>query len=122
MLDGLADVILDPELGAQDYEYERVTEADILHGRAVFQAERRSFRGNIQPASGRERQEMPEGDFEKETIVIFTTEPLTAGDAEARADRVFYHGSPYRVRLAEPWRFHAGFTRALAVLETRHAE
>ncbi len=123
MLNGLVGVILDPELGGGVYEYGRITETVDEHGRAASSEELGTFKGNIQPAPGKERELLPEGDRVKVSILIFADCNLVAGDLNnneeqnTKADRVYYHGSVYRVRLAEPWREQAGFTKALAVLE-----
>lgn len=117
MLNGLTDVILDPELGGGTFKGSRITESFDDYGRAQFAAEPFEFSGNIQPAPGRERELLPEGDREKETLLVFTPAALSAGQGQNRADRLYYQGNVYRVALAEAWREHAAFTKALAVLE-----
>lgn len=117
MLEGLLDVIIDPELGGGVYRYGRIIETVNDYGRAAFSERPGTFSGNVQPAPGRERELLPEGDRERASILIFADENLSAGEDESRADRVYYQGDVYRVRLSEPWREHAAFTKAVAVLE-----
>jgi hypothetical protein len=120
MLDDLVDVILDPDMGGGVYAAERVDEIVDDGGYSSQSVSFFELRGNIQPLSGRERELLPEGGLERESIVIFTPQELCSGSATRRADRVFYRGAAYRVRLVEHWREHAGFTRAVAELEERH--
>lgn len=115
----LLDVILDAAMGAVDYTFERITESVDDYGRAVTQAETLPGRGNFQPAPGEEIERLPEGDRGKEAFMVFTPAALVAGsdDTQIKADRVNYNGKRYRVSLAEPWREHAGFTKAIIVYE-----
>lgn len=115
-LDLLA-MITDPDMGGCSFVYGRVTETVNAKGRAEFTEERHEAEGNIQPAPGKEREVLEEADRLKATIIIYTPTPLTAGEGTEKADRVYHADSVYRVVLAEPWQHHAGFTKALAVLE-----
>lgn len=113
----LIDLVMDPDLGGCIFEYGRITESVNDKGRSVQAEERRRAEGNIQPAPGKERELLEEGDRLKAAIMIFTPAPLTAGEDKTKADRVYHEGGVYRVSLAEPWQSHAGFTKAIAVLE-----
>ncbi|MCL1939539.1 MAG: hypothetical protein FWG04_02625 [Desulfovibrionaceae bacterium] len=112
-MDDLLDIITDPDLGGCAFEYSRITESVNEKGRAVQAEQIFPAQGNIQPAPGKEREVLEDADRLKATILIFTPAPLTAGD------RVYHEGGVYRAALAEPWRQHAGFTKAIAVLESQ---
>jgi hypothetical protein len=120
--DNLLKVISDPEMGGGEYEYERILAGADEHGRGSYTSVRRVFNGNVQPAPGRERELLPEGDQDRAAILVYTPEALSAGDGQSRADRIYHAGAVYRVRLVEPWREHAGFTKAIAVLEKEPAD
>jgi hypothetical protein len=113
----LLDIITDPDLGGCEFSYGRVTETVDAKGRAAHTETIHSAQGNIQPAPGRERELLPDEDSLKSSILIFTPADLTAGVGDIKADRIFYRNGIYRVVLAELWREHAGFTKALAVLD-----
>lgn len=113
----LLEMITDPDLGGCAFAYGRVTETVNADGRAEFSEERHEAQGNIQPAPGREREVLEEADRLKAAVIIYTPAPLTAGEGRIKADRVYHEGCVYRVTLAEPWQQHAGFTKALAVME-----
>ena len=114
----LLEVLLDPDLGGGVYEYERITETVNGFGHPEHAVVRLSFSGNIQPAPGKERELLEEEDRLKAAVQVFSPEQLTAVDgASVKADRIFYRGDAYRVVLAEPWMEHAGYVKALAVLE-----
>ncbi len=115
--EAFAALLADPDMGGCAFTYGRLVESVDAKGRARLEEEIFSARGNIQPAPGRERELLPEEDRVRDCILIFTTAPLGAGGgASVKADRVYYAGGAYRVRRAEPWREHGGFTKALAVL------
>lgn len=118
----LIDIILDAAMGAIDYQYDRITEEVDDYGRAVNHTETFTGRGNFQPAPGEEMDRLPEGDQGREAFMVFTPAALVAGPGipsatQTKADRVHYNGKRYRVSLAEPWREHAGFTKAIIVYE-----
>lgn len=113
----LLDAIMDPDMGCCDFQYGRITETVNAHGRAEQKEKLCPAVGNIQPAPGKEREVLEESDRQKAAILIFTPAPLTAGEDKEKADRVYHDGGVYRVSLAEPWQQHAGFTKAIAVLE-----
>jgi hypothetical protein len=114
----LLEIITDPDLGGCCFSYGRVTETVDEQGRASYAQEMLSAWGNIQPAPGKERVTLEDSERLQAAILIFTPADLTAGGGAARrADRIYYSDNVYRVALAEPWREHAGFTKAVAVLE-----
>jgi hypothetical protein len=113
----LLDIITDPEMGGCSFQYGRITETVNDKGRAEFAEQKFPAEGNIQPAPGKEREVLEDADRMKASILIFTPAPLTVGEEKEKADRVYHEGSVYRVALAEPWQQHAGFTKAIAVLE-----
>lgn len=110
-------VITDPDMGYIAFTYGRVTETVNSKGRSEVSEALHDAEGNIQPAPGKEREILEEGDRHKAAILIFTPAPLTAGENETKADRVYHEGGVYRVVLAEPWQHYFGFTKAVAVLE-----
>ena len=118
----LAELVTDPELGGTTFEYGRIVETVNDKGRAEFIETRLPGVGNIQPAPGKERELLPEADRGKAAVLVFTAVPLRAGGPDnQKADRIYYQGIAYRVSLAEPWREHGGFTKAIAVQEAEGA-
>lgn len=115
----LREMITDPDMGGCSFTYGRITETVNAKGRGEFSEERHEATGNIQPAPGKEREVLEEADRLKAVILIFTPASLIVGEGNEKADRVYHEGSVYRVTLAEPWQHHAGFTKALAVLEAQ---
>ena len=115
----LLEMITDPDLGGASFLYARAVETVNSKGRSEKTMELLPAEGNIQPAPGKERELLEEGERQKAAILIFTPENLTAGEDTVKADRVYHDGGVYRVSLAEPWQHHAGFTRAVAVYERK---
>ena len=114
---GLIAAIVDPDLGGELISFSRVSETVNDKGRARHSEVFDTALANVQPAPGKEREMLPEGDRDKAAIQIFCEKELVAGAAGRSADRVFYRNGVYRVALAEPWLEHGGFTKAVAVLE-----
>lgn len=117
----LLELITDPDLGGCRFHYWRSVETVNTKGRSEKTGTLLSAEGNIQPAPGKERELLEEGERQKATILIFTPAALTAGEDTTKADRVHHDGGIYRVSLAEPWQQHAGFTKAVAVYERKAA-
>lgn len=94
----------------------RRTESVNDNGRAERAEERLPMTGNVQPAGPRELERLPEGERDRETLVIYTRAPLRVGDegTGTAADIVVYGGARYTVSAVEPW---PGYTRALAQRE-----
>lgn len=67
--------------------------------------------------TGRELERLPEADRSRETIRLYTTERLYAGDDGNTPDRVVYDGRTYRVSVSEPYGPHGAVYMAMAVLE-----
>ncbi len=111
-------LMADPDLGGGEFHYVRLRESISDKGRAEYTEEPHQAWGCIQPAPGRERELLPEGDREKDAIVIHTAAPLTAGGKGEKADRVHHDGAVYRVCLVDNRQRPFGFTKATAVLET----
>lgn len=114
----LLDILTDPDLGGTDFTYDRVAATVNDKGRTVQTMTTLQASGNIQPAPGKERELLPEGDRTKEALLIFTVAELSAGSETTAPDLVTYRGRKYRVAMVEPWREHGGFTKAVAVLES----
>jgi len=57
-----------------------------------------SVSGNVQPLSGRELQQLPEGDRERQPLKIYTAFALANGDVVTRGD-----GIEYEVQAVEDW-------------------
>lgn len=110
-------LITDPDLGGTSFVYWRAVERVTDKGRAEKSPELHTAVGNIQPAPGKERELLEEGERQKAAILVFTPAALTAGEDKTKADRLAYDGGLYRVSLAETWQGHAGFTKAVAVYE-----
>lgn len=116
-MNDLLAIVTDPDLGAVTFEYLRIAEKVDSKGRAVFSEEKFSAVGNIQPTPGKERELLPEGERDKESIVIFTPAPLRADSSDGKkADLVLFTKSRYRVLLVENWGYLCAYTKATAVL------
>lgn len=118
----LLEMITDPELGGKEFCFMRSVESVNDKGRSSKTCEVFTALGNIQPAPGKERELLEEGERQKAAILIFTPAQLTAGEDKTKADRVYHDAGVYRVSLAEPWREHTGFTKAVAVYERKEGE
>lgn len=118
----LLEMITDPDLGGTSFIYGRAIEVVNSKGRSEKTEELHPAEGNIQPAPGKERELLEEGERQKAAILIFTPEKLTSGEDKTKADRVYHDCGVYRVSLAEPWQQHAGFTKAVAVYERKWEE
>lgn len=113
----LTDLLTDPDLGAQEFAWGRITEAVNNLGRAEHTEVQAQAEGIVQPAPGRECERLPEGDRAKSVIVVYTQAELCAGQGERKPDRIYWRGGAYRVALAEPWWEAGGYIKVLAVLE-----
>lgn len=98
----------------------RITEAVNDHGRAEYAEASMPMTGVVQPATARELDRLPEGERDKETLTIYTRQPLHVGNLPegTAADCVLYNGARYTVSAVETW---PGYTRALAQRELDHA-
>lgn len=98
----------------------RRTETVNDRGRAEFIEEHAAMIGVVQPATARELERLPEGERDKETLTIYTRQPLRVGSvADGTAtDRVLYGGTTYFVAAVETW---PGYTRALVQREADRA-
>lgn len=112
------ELITDPDLGGTSFEYGRLKEHLTDKGRAELIETRHPAQGNIQPAPGKERELLPEGDRAKASIIIYTPAALLAGQEATKADRIYYGGETYRVALVEAWQQAGNFTKAIAVKES----
>lgn len=115
----LIDLVSDPDLGGTTFWFWRSRETVSNKGRSEKTGRLHKAEGNIQPAPGKERELLEEGERQKAAIIIYTPASLTAGEDKTKADRVYHNGGVYRVSLAEPWQHHAGFTKAIAVYERK---
>lgn len=115
----LRELLTDPDLGGTHFVYWRAVESVTSKGRAEKSLEPHSADGNIQPAPGKERELLEEGERQKAAILVFTPAALTAGEDKTKADRIVHDGGVYRVSLSESWQGHAGFTKAVAVYERK---
>jgi hypothetical protein len=115
----LVEVITDPDMGYTSFLFWRSEEIVNSKGRSEKTGQFYAAVGNIQPAPGKERELLEEGERQKAAILIFTPSALTAGEDKTKADRVYHDNGVYRVSLAEPWQHHAGFTKAIAVYERK---
>lgn len=70
---------------------------------------------NIQPASGRDLQRLPEGMRQSETIVIFCETELHVVKSGRLPDLIAYNGKSYEVSSVEPWADSGNFHECLAV-------
>lgn len=113
----LRELLTDPDLGGTHFVYWRAVESVTSKGRAETSRVLHTADGNIQPAPGKERELLEEGERQKAAILVFTPAALTAGEDKTKADRIAHDGGMYRVYLAETWQGHAGFSKAVAVYE-----
>lgn len=104
------------------FAVERCAEAVDDKGRTQMAGEVLPWQGVIQPATPRELERLPEGDRDRETITVYSREPLRIGQRPENtvADVILWRGQRYEVVNVEPW---PGFVHALASLlpEAGHA-
>lgn len=95
-----------------------VRSAEVVNdkGRAAYVEVSTPITGVVQPATARELDRLPEGERDKETLTIYTRQPLRVGNLAngTAADCVLYNGARYTVAAVETW---PGYTRALAQKE-----
>ena len=98
----------------------RRAETVNIRGRAEFIEEHAAMTGVVQPAAAHELERLPEGERDKETLTIYTRQPLRVGSvADGTAtDCVLYGGARYFVAAVETW---PGYTRALVQREVDRA-
>jgi hypothetical protein len=75
-------------------------------------------RASVQPASGEDMKQLPEGTYYSDTIAVFTNYALRTVDEAAgtAADRVTTaDGRVFEVANVKPWQNVAGYSHALAV-------
>lgn len=97
------------------FAIERCTEAVDDKGRGELTREVIPWQGVIQPATPHELERLPEADRDKETITVYSREPLRPGQRpEGTApDIILWHARRYEVTSVEAW---IGYVRALATL------
>lgn len=71
----------------------------------------------VHTISGRDLEQVPEADRNKEIIAVYSTSRLYAADGGQAADVVPYKGRDYRVIKVEDYDDHAGVWVAWAALE-----
>lgn len=97
-------MLTDPELGAVNFTVERVTSSIDNKGRAKETAETHVAQGSVQPATGKERELLPEGERTSETIAVYTPFALRMNDeGNVKADIIISQGKRYRVAMVQPW-------------------
>ena len=108
----VTDVLDDPDFLAP-FTVIRAVERVTEKGRAERTEETFTAAGCVQPATAREREVLPEGERDRETLVIYTRTALRTGDeAEGTAaDAIDVNGVRYTVSAVEAW---PHYVRALA--------
>ncbi len=80
------------------------------NGRAVARTSTSSTaRGSVQPMTGQDLKRLPEGTSITDTIAVFVTAELAAGD-EFTID-----GERYQVAFVAPWMTAGNYTRAVGI-------
>lgn len=104
----------DPDFCAS-FSIERRAEAVDDKGRVETATELLPWKGVIQAASPRELERLPEADRDRETITVYSREPLRPGRRPegSAPDIILWCGQRYEVSSVEPW---PGYVRALATL------
>jgi len=112
--------LLDDQAFCTPFTVVRKRESVNDKGRAVYEEGHSPMTGTVQPATARELDRLPEGERDKETLTIYTREPLHVGNLAdgTAADCVLYNGARYTVAAVETW---SGYTRALAQKELDNA-
>lgn len=107
-------LLSDPDFCAA-FTVERCAESVDDKGRAQLAATSLPWRGVVLPATPRELERLPEGDRDRETITVYSREPLRVGQRPegTAADVILWQGQRYEVASVEPW---PGYVRALATL------
>lgn len=97
------------------FAIERCTEIVDDKGRGKRTREVIPWLGVIQPATPYELERLPEADRDKETLTVYSREPLRPGQRpEGTApDIILWYGRRYEVTSVETWE---GYVRALATL------
>lgn len=118
-------LLSDPDFCAA-FTVERCVESVDDKGRAQLVSDTVPWRGVVQPATPRELERLPEGDRDRESITVYSRDPLRMGQRPASdsggpaADVILWQGQRYEVASVEPW---SGYVRVLATLlpEVPHA-
>lgn len=112
--------LLDDKAFCAPFTVLRKTESVNDKGRAEYVDASMPMIGVVQPASARELDRLPEGERDKETLTVYTRQPLRVGNLAdgTSADCVVYNGARYTVAAVETW---SGYTRALAQKELDNA-
>ena len=107
-------LLSDPDFCAA-FGIERCSETVDDMGRAHLACEVLPWRGVVQPAGPRELERLAEGDRDRETITVYSREPLRVGQRPEGSgpDVILWQGERYEVVNVEPW---PGYVRALAQL------
>lgn len=110
----VAELMQDPDL-AQPFQVERSAGAFANEGEWVAAAPTViPLVGIVQPANRDSLAFLPEGTRLGNTIMVMCDQELRIDDADAtRSDVIVWHGNPYRVINAKPWKDH-GFWQVWA--------
>lgn len=73
-----------------------------------------SIEANVQPATGKVRHLLPEGDRQKESIAIYTQTELFGSDTEL-PDQINVKGITYEMSVVTPWDTNGNYFLAVAV-------
>ncbi|GHU70628.1 hypothetical protein FACS1894184_16340 [Clostridia bacterium] len=105
-------LLLDSALGAVQFNIIRTT-VNWVRGRPEPTQTQISCIGNIQPATPRELEQLPEGDRSHGAIVVRTPNPIYISDEEMgecisgadvrTSDELVWRGDRYKVLSAFPW-------------------
>ena len=109
-------VILNQVLGAASFTIVRQP-GRWEGGRFVQEpAQRIEARGNVQPMSDKELDQLPEGDRVKSVMTFVTPEEIFVTRKEGVSDELEWNGRRYKVLAVKDWRMH-GFYKAFAHLK-----
>ena len=62
-----------------------------------------TFKGSVQPLTGKALDALPEGRRERASYVVYTATPLKSVEADTNPDEVYVFGAWHEVFRVEPW-------------------
>jgi hypothetical protein len=93
----ILELLTDPDFVVKGIPVTRRTKDTDKNGRTKPITVMSTISGNVQPATPKERETLPEAERNKDTIAVSSLEELSTGDT------VIYHGQAHDVASVERW-------------------